>query len=70
MHVTSEEGDFVYRKEPEPPTIHQIGEKNSKRSSPMEVCGLYVIAAPEQSIELSVKFSNIPCESGALMAVR
>ncbi|XP_055710742.1 corticotropin-releasing factor-binding protein isoform X1 [Phlebotomus papatasi] len=68
MHVTSEEGDFVYRKEPEPPTIHQIGEKNSKRSSPMEVCGLYVIAAPEQLIELSVKFSNIPCESGALMA--
>uniref|UniRef100_A0A1B0CTP2 Putative conserved secreted protein n=1 Tax=Lutzomyia longipalpis TaxID=7200 RepID=A0A1B0CTP2_LUTLO len=64
MHVTSEEGDFLYRKEPEPPIIHQ----SSKRSSPMEVCGLYVIAAPEQIIELSVKFSNIPCESGALMA--
>ncbi|GAB0097655.1 Corticotropin-releasing factor-binding protein [Sergentomyia squamirostris] len=70
MHVTSEEGDFVYRKEPDPPIIHGPGGRaSSKRSPPsMEVCGLYVIAAPDQIIELSVKYSDVPCESGALMA--
>lgn len=36
----------------------------------MAVCGLYVVTDPDKFVEITIKFLNVNCESGGLMAVR
>lgn len=37
---------------------------------PMAVCGLYVVTDPDKFVQISIKYLNVNCESGGLMAVR
>lgn len=36
----------------------------------MAVCGLYVVTDPDKFVEITIKYLNVNCESGGLMAVR
>lgn len=36
----------------------------------MAVCGLYVVTDPDKYVEITIKYLNVNCESGGLMAVR
>lgn len=57
MHVVSEEGDYSFKKV-----------LNLEEPSPT-VCGLYVVTDPNKVVEISMKFLDVSCDSGALMAV-
>ncbi|XP_037951690.1 corticotropin-releasing factor-binding protein [Teleopsis dalmanni] len=67
MHITSEPGDYVFKK-----TAHVIPSRNDASileiENSMEVCGLYVIGEPDTIIELTVLKYDINCETGGLMA--
>lgn len=36
----------------------------------MAVCGLYVVTDPDKFVEITIKYLNVNCETGGLMAVR
>lgn len=67
MHVGSEPGDYVFKKVPHltPPKEADILEVGDS----MTVCGLYVIGEPDTIVEITMKYYDINCESGGLMAV-
>lgn len=81
MHVTSEEGDYSFTKEP--PSPHQMMDtsapsehesdynllETSDVASESTVCGLYVVTDPDKDVEITITYLNIDCESGGLMAV-
>lgn len=70
MHVASEEGDYLYRKVPHIiPSNLQAGINIVDSSSPMKVCGLYVISEPEKVIEISIKHLDVDCDAGARLGV-
>lgn len=58
VHVASEEGDYSYKK-----TL-------SSDKSAITTCGLYIVTDPNKVVEISIKYLDVNCESGALMAVR
>lgn len=84
MHVTSEEGDYSFSKashhhlmdvaaaassrphrSDEIPNLHEIEDTTPS----MAVCGLYVVTDPDKFVEITIKYLNVNCESGGLMAV-
>lgn len=73
MHVTSEEGLFVFKKTAqfETDSETQVNSVQMVQASPdLTVCGLYVVSDPYKVAEITVKHMDIPCESGGLMAVK
>lgn len=71
MHVTSEEGDFVFRKAP-----RFLGRVMGDRRHLIEaeteetpVCGAYFVTDPDKVVEVTVKYLDIDCEMGALVGV-
>lgn len=77
MHVASEPGDYAFKKLPprttaataalfgntdETSAILQLEES-------LQVCGLYVIGEPDTIVEITMKYYDVNCETGALMAV-
>lgn len=74
MHVTSEEGEFVYKKTSLAMAFDSDQELNgnSVQMSPIEdatVCGLYVVAGPYKTVEITVNQLDASCKSGALLGV-
>lgn len=70
MHVASEEGDYLYRKTPHLiPSQLQPGINIVDSSSPMAVCGLYIVTDPDKVVEISIKHLDVDCETSGLMAV-
>lgn len=70
MHVTSEEGDFFYKKVPHLVSSSSRSGVNIVDSiSPLSVCGLYVVTDPDKIVEISIKHLDVDCETGGLMAV-
>lgn len=66
MHVASESGDYVFKKVP-----HLIPPKETdilEMSDSMTVCGLYVIGEPDTIVEITMKYYDVNCETGGLMA--
>lgn len=57
VHVASQEGDYSYKKA-----------ANTDDSS-SDVCGLYIVADPDKTVEISIKYLDAPCDTGALLAV-
>ncbi|KAJ6646670.1 Corticotropin-releasing factor-binding protein [Pseudolycoriella hygida] len=69
MHVTSEEGSYAFKKSPQPAmsqTHQELG--LAEEGTEMTVCGLYVVADPNKIVEITIKYMNVNCESGGLMA--
>lgn len=58
VHVASQEGDYSYKKP-----------ANADDSS-SDVCGLYIVADPDKTVEISIKYLDAPCDTGALLAVK
>lgn len=56
VHVASEEGDYSYKK------VLNL-EESSKT-----VCGLYIMTDPTKIVEISIKYLDASCDSGALLA--
>lgn len=75
MHVTSEEGEFLYKKKAtvQYENAEQEMEKNSvqmvEARPDLTVCGLYVVADPYKTVEITIHHLDVACESGGLMAV-
>lgn len=70
MHVTSEDGDFFYKKVP-----HLISSSMQDSISIVDatttetsVCGLYIVTDPDKVVEISIKHLDVDCETGGLMA--
>lgn len=73
MHVTSEEGDFLYKKTMAYESEHDT-HPNSVQMVPIDdpataVCGFYVVADPYKTVEISFNHLDASCESGALLGV-
>lgn len=58
VHVVSEEGDYSFKK------VLNLEEP------PSAVCGLYVLTDPTKVVEISIKYLDANCDSGALLAVK
>lgn len=71
MHVTSEEGGYTYKKSPEQmlPHIRKEFDLVESGTPEMTVCGLYVVTDPDKIVEITIRYMNVNCESGGLMAV-
>lgn len=78
MHVTSEEGNYSFKRNP-PHAIPSIVRRNDfveklddddSVTPSMAVCGLYVVTDPGKLIEITIKKLDVSCESGGLMAVK
>jgi hypothetical protein len=71
MHVTSEDGEFIFKKVPK--MVHTIKHAHLfdvELSGPsMEVCGLYFVTDPNKVVEITVKNIDVNCDTGGLMAV-
>lgn len=67
MHVASEEGLYSFRK-----SALSAAELAAAGSSgdPVPVCGLYMVADPDRTIEMTVKYMNVACDAGGMMGVR
>lgn len=69
MHVTSDEGDYAFKKVTQP-TLNKRDHNIVEVHSPdMSVCGLYVVTDPDKYIEITIKYLDINCDTGGLMAV-
>lgn len=69
MHVASEEGDYAFKKI-ERPTVEKRDHNIVEVVNPdMSVCGLYVVADPDKYVQISIKYLDIKCDTGGLMAV-
>lgn len=62
MHVASEEGDYSFKK-----VLHLNERENAQLDS--TVCGLYILTDPDKFVEISIKYLDVNCASGGLMAV-
>lgn len=65
MHVASEEGDYSFKKvvhlrDRVAPSVQRID---------TTVCGLYVLTDPDKIVEISIKYMDVNCDAGGLMAV-
>ena len=71
MHVTSEEGDFVYKKAPryQHRTANGISLVEIDPPSDPTVCGVYFVTDPDKVVEITVKFMDVDCEFGGLLGV-
>lgn len=56
VHVASEEGDYSYKKA-----------TNTEESS--KTCGLYILTDADKFVEISIKYLDAGCNTGALLAV-
>lgn len=69
MHVASEEGDYAFKKT-EHPSVEKRDHNIVEVLNPdMAVCGLYVVADADKYIQISIKYLDINCDTGGLMAV-
>lgn len=57
VHVASEEGDYSYKK------------ASNLDESSTTVCGLYILTDVDKVVEISMKYLDASCDSGALLAV-
>lgn len=69
MHVTSEEGGYTYKKRPEKMLPRKEFDLVESSTPEMTVCGLYVVTDPDKIVEITIRYMNVNCESGGLMAV-
>lgn len=71
MHVTSEEGDFVYKKVPrfQPRSSLGISMVEIDPASDTTVCGVYFVTDPDKVVEITIKFLDVECEFGGLLGV-
>lgn len=70
MHVTSEDGEFIYQKTPRQlEQNHHNNPELIESESPMTVCGIYLVTDPDKIIEISIKQMSVSCEQGGLLAV-
>lgn len=53
MTVWSEEGHLYYKSRTDDPTV----------------CGIYIIAKPEQTVHVYFDYVDVPCSTGGLIAV-
>lgn len=63
MHMASEEGDYSFKKVPH--LVHGDAEQIDTT-----VCGVYIVTDPDKIVEISIKYLDVRCDSGGLMAVR
>ncbi|XP_031623478.1 corticotropin-releasing factor-binding protein isoform X2 [Contarinia nasturtii] len=56
VHVASEEGDYSFKK------VLSVEEPSTT------VCGLYIVSDPNRVVEISIKYLDASCDTGALMA--
>lgn len=65
MHVASEEGDYSFKK-----VVH-LSDRVAPRVQRIDttVCGLYVLTDPDKIVEISIKYLDVNCDAGGLMAV-
>ncbi|XP_055585578.1 corticotropin-releasing factor-binding protein [Uranotaenia lowii] len=70
MHVTSEEGEFIFKKLPPIVASPKHGRLiDIMNSAPvMDVCGLYFVTDPDKLVEVTVKHLDVNCETGGLMS--
>ncbi|XP_055636530.1 corticotropin-releasing factor-binding protein [Toxorhynchites rutilus septentrionalis] len=70
MHVTSEEGEFYFKKTAPIVSTPKHGRLIDVMSvaPSMEVCGLYFVTDPDKIVEVSVKYMDVNCETGGLMS--
>lgn len=74
MYVTSEEGEFIYKKTSMAMAYEsdQDNHGNSVQMVPLgdtTVCGFYVVADPYKTVEISFNHLDASCESGSLLGV-
>lgn len=74
MHVASEEGDYIYKKNSMAVAYESEHEShgNSVQMVPLAdptVCGFYVVAEPYKTVEIIFNHVDATCESGALLGV-
>lgn len=71
MHVTSEDGDFMYKKAPrfQPRSSSGISVVEIDPASDPTVCGVYFVTDPDKVVEVTVKFLDVECEFGGLLGV-
>lgn len=71
MHVTSEDGEFIYQKTPRQieQNHHNLNPELIEPESPMTVCGIYLVTDADKIIEISIKQMSVSCEQGGLLAV-
>lgn len=62
MHVASEEGDYAFKK-----VLHRNQRVNKQIDT--TVCGLYILTDPDKIVEISIKYLDVNCNAGGLMAV-
>lgn len=62
MHVASEEGDYSFKK-----VLHMSQRVTQQIDT--TVCGLYVLTDPNKIVEISIKYLDVNCDAGGLMAV-
>lgn len=63
MHVASEEGDYSFKR------VLQMSEGKTPKVDDA-TCGLYILPKPDKVVEISIKYLDVNCDSGGLMAVR
>jgi hypothetical protein len=70
MYVTSEEGDFIYRKHGKLASKTPQGVKILEMDvADPTVCGVYFITDPNKVVEVTVKYLDVSCEFGGLVGV-
>lgn len=74
MHVTSEEGEFIFKKNAMTMVYESelAANENSVQMVPEKdsaVCGFYVVADPYKTVEISFNHLDATCDSGALLGV-
>lgn len=69
MHVTSDEGDYAFKKVIEPSLAKRSHNLVEVVDPDMTVCGLYVVTDPDKYVEISIKYMDVDCDTGGLMAV-
>ncbi|XP_058443152.1 corticotropin-releasing factor-binding protein [Malaya genurostris] len=70
MHVTSEEGEFFFKKAAPVVSVPKHGRLIDILSvAPvMDVCGLYFVTDPDKIVEVTVKHIDVNCDLGGLMS--
>lgn len=69
MHVASEEGDYAYKKIERPALEKREHNMVEVVDPDMSVCGLYVVTDPDKIVEITIKYLDVNCDTGGLMAV-
>lgn len=72
MFIASEEGEYIYKRSSAPFEAEHASHPNSVQLVSVpdpSVCGLYVVADPYKTVEISFNHLDASCESGALLGV-